>query len=82
MLIPYEQYYVQTLHQEGKVSPEQYPGEQKPLFQTTINLHPLHTLHEKTSRAITCSPDTTPAYPHLSSNLQQLKVCTISDSQY
>jgi len=28
-------------------------------------------LHEKTSRAIACSPDTTQAYPHLTSNLQQ-----------
>ena len=81
MLIPYEQYYVQTLHQEGKLIPEQYPGELNPLFQMAINPHP-HTLHEKSSRAITCSPDTTPAYPHLTSNLQQPKVCTISDSQY
>jgi len=44
--------------------------------------HTPNTLHEKTSRAVACNPDTTPAYPHLTSNLQQLKVCTISDSQY
>ena len=37
MLIPYEQYYVQTLHQEGKLIPEQYPGEPNPLFETGIN---------------------------------------------
>jgi hypothetical protein len=41
MLIPYEQYYIQTLHQEGKLIPEQYLGELNPLFQTAI--HPPHT---------------------------------------
>jgi len=42
-LIPYEQYYIQTLHKEGKLIPEQYPGELNPLFQTAINPHPPHT---------------------------------------
>ena len=37
----YEQFYIQTFHQEGKLIPEQYPGELNPLFQTAI--HPLHT---------------------------------------
>jgi hypothetical protein len=32
-----------------------------PLFQTAINPQPPHTLHEKTSRALACRPDTTPA---------------------
>jgi len=44
MLIPYEQYYIQTLHQEGKLIPEQYPGELNPLFQTAINPRPPHTI--------------------------------------
>ena len=43
MLIPYEQYYIQTLHQEGKLLPEQYPGELNPLIQTAINPHRPHT---------------------------------------
>ena len=43
MLIPYKQYYIQTLHQEGKVILEQYPGELNPLFQTVINPQPPHT---------------------------------------
>jgi len=37
----YEQFYIQTLHQEGKLITEQYPGELNPLFQTAS--HTLHT---------------------------------------
>ena len=59
LLIPYEQFYIQTLHQEGKLIPGQYPGELNRLFQTAINPSP-HTLYEKTSRALACIPDTTP----------------------
>jgi len=31
MLIPNKQYYIQTLHQEGKLISEQYPGELNPV---------------------------------------------------
>ena len=37
MLIPYEQFYIQTLHQVDKLIPGQYPGELNPLFQTFAN---------------------------------------------
>ena len=37
LLIPYQQYYIQTLYREGKLIPEQNPGEINPLFQTIIN---------------------------------------------
>jgi len=30
LFIPYEQYYIQTHYQEGKLIPEQSPGEIKP----------------------------------------------------
>jgi len=43
MLIPYKQYYIQTLHLEDKLIPEQYPGEPNPLFQMAINPQPPHT---------------------------------------
>jgi len=43
MLVPYEQYYIQTLCQEGKLIPKQYPGEVNPLFQMVINPQPPHT---------------------------------------
>jgi len=43
VLVPNEQYYIQTLHQEGKLIPEQHPGEPNPLFQTAINTQPTHT---------------------------------------
>jgi len=43
MPIPYEQYYIQTLYREGKLIPEQSPGEINPLFQTVINPQPAHT---------------------------------------
>jgi len=44
LLIPYEQYYIQTLYREGKLIPEQSPGEINPLFQTVINPQPRHTI--------------------------------------
>ena len=37
MLIPYEQFYIQSLHQAGKLIPEQYPVEPNPLFQLAIH---------------------------------------------
>jgi hypothetical protein len=43
LLIPYEQYFIQTLYREDKLIPEQYPGETNPLFQTAINPQPPHT---------------------------------------
>ena len=38
--LPYEQYYIQSLHQAGRLIPEQSPGETNPLFQTAINPQP------------------------------------------
>jgi len=38
----YEQYYIQSLHHEGKLIPEQSPGETNPLFQKAINPQPPH----------------------------------------
>ena len=43
LLIPYEQYYIQTLHRESKLIPEQSPGEANPLFQMAISTQPPHT---------------------------------------
>ena len=43
ILIPYEQYYIQTFHREGKLIPEQSPGEVNPLFQMAISTQPPHT---------------------------------------
>jgi len=43
LLLPYEQYYIQSLHQERKLIPEQSPGETNALFQTVINPQPLHS---------------------------------------
>jgi hypothetical protein len=36
-LIPYEQNYIQSLHREGKLIPEQNPGEINLLFKAVIN---------------------------------------------
>jgi hypothetical protein len=41
---PYEQYYIQSLHQEGKLIPEQNPGDPNPLFKKAVHLS--HTPHE------------------------------------
>ena len=40
--IPYKQYYIQTLYQEGKLILEQSSGETNPLFQMAINRQPPH----------------------------------------
>jgi hypothetical protein len=50
MLIPYEQFYIQSLHQACKLSPKQYPGKPNPLFQLAI--HPLHTTRQSQSSNI------------------------------
>ena len=42
LLLPYEQYYIQSLHHEGKLIPEQNPGETNPLLQMAINPQPPH----------------------------------------
>jgi len=42
LLLPYEQYYIQSLHQAGRLIPEQSPGETNPLFQKAINPQPPH----------------------------------------
>ena len=42
-LIPYECLYIQTLHQAGKLIPEQYPGDPNPLLQAVIVPHSTQT---------------------------------------
>jgi len=44
LLILYEQYHIQTFYREGKLIPEQSPGEINPLLQTVINLQPPHSI--------------------------------------
>jgi len=57
MLIPYEQFHIQSLHQAGKLIPEPYPSEPNPLFQLAIN-HPSYTLQDRDSRAVSRKPNT------------------------
>ena len=57
LLIPYKQYYIQTLYREGRLIPEQTPGEINPLFQMVINPNPFIP-HEQTSCASACNPTT------------------------
>ena len=52
MLNPYEQFYIQTLHREGKLIPEQYQGDPNPLFELAI-----HTPHDRVSRTFSLTPD-------------------------
>jgi len=56
MLTPYEQFYIQTLHSEGKLIPEQYQGDPSPFFELAV--HPSHTPHDRVSRTISLIPDT------------------------
>ena len=48
LLLPYEQYYIQSLHREGKLIPEQNPEETNPSIQKAINPNP-RISHDKTS---------------------------------
>jgi len=56
MLTPYEQFYIQILDREGKLIPEQWPGDPNPLFEMAI--HPTHPPHDKASRINSLTPDT------------------------
>jgi len=57
MLTPYEQYFIQTLHQEGRLIPKQSPGgKKKPLLQLAID--PSYTPLEETSQATSFLPYT------------------------
>ena len=56
MLTPYEQYFIQSLHQEGQHIPKQYPGEKNPLLQLAID--PSYTPLEETSEATSFIPTT------------------------
>ena len=48
LLTPYEQYYIQTLHQEGQLIPEQFAGGKNPLLQLAID--PAYTPPEETNQ--------------------------------
>ena len=48
LLTPYEQYFIQTLHQEGQLIPEQFAGEKYRLLQFAID--PAYTPLEETSQ--------------------------------
>ena len=57
MLIPYEKFHIQSLHQAGKLIPQQYLGEPNPLFQMAID-HPPYTLQDRASRETSRKLDT------------------------
>jgi hypothetical protein len=63
MLISYEQFHIQALHQKGKLIPEQYAGDPNPLFQ--LSIHPLPIPLDKASRAASLFLDAHPAVLHL-----------------
>ena len=49
LLTPYEQYFIQSLHQEGQLIPEQFAGvKKKPLLQLAIDA--AYTPLEETSQ--------------------------------
>jgi len=62
MLIPYEQLFIQSLHQERKLTVEQYTGEQTPLFQPVIE--PSYTSHDVIEGSTSPRPNTLPVSPH------------------
>ena len=79
LFIPYKQNYIQSLHQEGKLIPEQNSVEINPLFKTVINPQPPN---EQTGCASAWYTDTTPTWPHRNPNTHRNKVGAISNSQH
>ena len=70
MLIPYEQFFIQSFHQEGQLIPEQYPGKQKLLLQLAadpsythgenpVKQHPSHWTQSLHCRTPDLQPTTT-----------------------
>jgi len=59
MLLPFEQVHIQSLHQAGKLIPEQYLNHPNPLLQQTF-CHPHHTGHttETVNQQASHKPDT------------------------
>ena len=55
-LIPYEQFFIESLFQEGQLIPEQYPGEQNMILQLAAD--PSYTPQGETSRATSLTPNT------------------------
>jgi len=49
MLLPFEQFHIQSLHQAGKLIPEQYLNDPNPLLQLTFS-HPHHTPQNRNSK--------------------------------
>jgi len=58
-LIPYERFYIQSLHQGKKLIPEQSPGDPNPLFQLSLTLTTPPQL-DKTNRTVPSAPYTRP----------------------
>ena len=82
MLTPYEQYVIQSLHQDGQLIPEQNPGEKNLLLQLAID--PSYTPLEETSQATSLIPYT---YCHVATlrtqpttTLEHYTICCKSQS--
>jgi len=87
LLTPYEQYYIHSLHEEGKLIPEQCRGDPNPLLllaidpsqpltwprQSDTNSHTMHktTHHSHNTSVSTFSSPLTPAPIHLQHTPQQ-----------
>jgi len=73
LLLPYEQYYIQSLHQEVKFIPEQSPGEINPLFQTVINPNPTFHINRPIVLQPTTGYHTTPAKTQRNTNTHRTR---------
>ena len=80
LLIPCQQYYIQTLYREDKLIPEQYPGEKKThYFKWPLTHSP--TYHMNRTVVLQPAKRTPPnTSRNKSSTIQRTEVCTISNS--
>jgi hypothetical protein len=63
MLLPFEQLHIQSLHQAGKLIPEQYPNDPNPLFSTDLQSPTPYKPQIRASKAAARKPDTRPSAP-------------------
>ena len=81
LLIPYEQYYIQTLHREGKLILEQSPGEAKPLFQMAISTQPPHTTQTE-QQCLNLQNGHFQTSSAINPNTQRSQVCTVQSQTH
>jgi len=63
LLIPYEQFFIHSLHKEGKLISEQNPGEPKPILQLPMTFPTPHMIKLVQKQPVHSAYDLPPVVP-------------------